>query len=273
MSLRPVAPKIEKFLSTDLEAVPGLQPEGWPDIFPSIQYYCTSDFCFPLKATMNGTIAGIGTAIILGNTAWLAHIIVSTEFRNTGIGTALTKALVELVQHTPCKTILLIATALGEPVYKKLGFEVQTQYLFFDEGALPKPNPDLKEIKAFEKQNEKDLLQLDALVSGENRKKLLEQHYKNCLVVFEEGSLKGFYMPTLGEGLVIADTSTAGFELMKLRTSVVKKICIPVDNAHGVDLLTNHGFKEVRKASRMVLGEKLEWNGSKIYSRIGGNLG
>ncbi|WP_276369689.1 GNAT family N-acetyltransferase [Chryseolinea sp. H1M3-3] len=268
-----IAPKIEKFLSADLEAVPGLQPEGWPDIFPSIQYYCAADFCFPLKATVNGTTAGMGTAIILGNTAWLAHIIVSPQYRNAGIGTALTKALVELVQHTPCKTILLIATALGEPVYKKLGFEVQTQYVFFDEGALPKPGLDVQEIKPFEKQKEKDLLQLDRRVSGENRKKLLEQHYESCLVFLEDRALKGFYMPTLGEGLVVADTHTAGFELMKYRTAEAKKICIPADNLHGVDLLTNHGFKEVRKASRMVLGEKLEWHGSKIYSRIGGNLG
>ena len=265
--------KIEPFTTNDLEFVAGLQPEGWPDIFTSIQYYCTSEFCFPIKATQNGTVAGIGTAIIHGNTAWLAHIIVNKDFRNNGIGTTLTRSLIELIHKTPCRTLLLIATALGEPVYKKLGFEVDTQYVFFDDaGDLPAMNS-TKEITPFQKCHEDALLQLDRSVSGEDRKKLLKDHFTNTQIFLENGTLVGFYMTTLGEGLIIANTPEAGVTLMKLRATSNKKFCIPINNTQGIDLLRQHGFKELRKASRMMLGNKLVWDSTKIYSRIGGNLG
>ena len=265
--------RIESFSSKDLEAVALLQPEGWPDILPSVQYYCASDFCFPLKATLDGIIVGIGTAIIHGSTAWLAHIIVHKDYRNEGLGTTITKALIDVIHKTPCRTILLIATALGEPVYKKVGFEVQTQYIFFDQGLLPLPSDSVKEIVTFHKRYEKALLNLDRLVSGEDRSKLLNDYVASSTLFIENNDIKGFYIPTLGEGLIVAETREAGLELMKIKSSTHTNFCLPCDNEDGIEFLTNSGYKENRKASRMILGDKLSWDGRKIYSRIGGNLG
>jgi GNAT superfamily N-acetyltransferase len=264
--------EIESFTSYDLDAVAALQPDGWPDIFPSIEYYCKSDFCFPLKATLAGKIVGIGTAIIHGCTAWLAHIIVSPNHRNAGIGSDITKALINLSHINSCRSLQLIATTLGEPVYKKFGFEVDTKYLFFDNG-ISLPAQASPEISAFQKPHEEALLTLDRLVSGEERKKLLREHLNNTLVFVENNILKGFYMPTLGEGLIIADSPAAGLALMKLRMASTKKFCIPMLNENALNFLNQHGFTEYRRGSRMILGEKVIWDGSKIYSRIGGNLG
>jgi len=272
LALNTTRPEIESFTSYDLDAVAGLQPDGWPDIVPSIEYYCKSDFCFPLKAKLAGKVVGIGTAIIHGSTAWLAHIIVNPNNRNAGIGSAITKGLIELCQRSSCRSLLLLATTLGEPVYKKFGFEVETNYLFFDHGTslAPEVQP---EISLFQKQHEAALFELDRLVSGEDRKKLLCEHLNNTLVFVENNLLKGFYMPTLGEGLIIADSPAAGLALMKRRTASTKKFCIPILNENALNFLSQHGFTEYRRASRMILGEKVAWDGSKIYSRIGGNLG
>jgi GNAT superfamily N-acetyltransferase len=272
LALNTTRPEIESFTSYDLDAVAGLQPDGWPDIFPSIKYYCKSDFCFPLKATLAGKVVGIGTAIIHGSTAWLAHIIVSPTHRNAGIGSAITKALIDLSHRNSCRSLLLVATTLGEPVYKKFGFEVETKYLFFDHGISPPPEAS-PEISAFQKPLEGPLFELDRVASGEDRKKLLCEHLNNTLVVVENNLLKGFYVPTLGEGLIIADSPAAGLALMKLRMASTKKFCIPILNQDALNFLSQHGFAEYRRASRMILGEKVIWNGSKIYSRIGGNLG
>lgn len=215
----------------------------------------------------------MGTAIIYGNTAWLAHIIVHKEHRNAGIGTTLTHALIELIHKTPCRTILLIATALGEPVYTKAGFEIDTQYTFLDDGTLPPPSGRANEIKMFDKRYESDLLKLDYRVSGEHREKLFRSHWDAIKICVENGTLKGFYIPTLGEGLIIAEDPGTGFELMKLKYSTSKMFCIPVNNERGINFLTTNGYKEYRKATRMILGKKISWNSGKIYSRIGGNLG
>ena len=272
MALNTTRPEIERFTSHDLHAVAGLQPDGWPDIFPSIDYYCKSDFCFPLKASLEGKVVGIGTAIIHGHTAWLAHIIVSPNYRNAGVGSAITKALIDLCQMHSCRTLLLIATALGEPVYKKFGFEVETKYLFFDRGLSPTGEAS-PEIFAFQERHEDALFELDRAVSGEDRKKLLREHLNNALVFAENNLLKGFYMPTLGDGLIIADSPAAGLALMNLRAASTKKFCVPILNENALNFLSQNGFLEYRQASRMILGEKMIWYGSKIYSRIGGNLG
>lgn len=272
MALNTTRPEIESFTSYDLDAVAGLQPDGWPDIFPTIEYYCKTDFCFPLKATLAGKVVGIGTAIIHGYTAWLGHIIVSPNHRNAGIGSAITKALIDLSLRNSCRSLLLLATTLGEPVYKKFGFEVETKYLFFDNGISPSPeaSPD---ITPFQKAHEEALFELDRFVSGEDRKKLLREHLNNTRVFVENNLLKGFYMPSLGEGLIIADSPAAGLALMKLRMASTKKFCIPILNENALNFLSQNGYAEYRRASRMILGEKVIWDGSKIYSRIGGNLG
>jgi len=272
LALNTSRPEIESFTSYDLHAVAGLQPDGWSDIFPSIEFYCKSDFCFPLKASLEGKVVGIGTAIIHRYTAWLAHIIVSPNHRNAGLGSAITKALIELCQKHSCRTLLLIATSLGEPVYKKFGFEVETKYLFFDHGVSPTGEVS-PEIFAFQKGHEDALFELDRVVSGEDRKKLLREHLNNTLVYVENNLLKGFYMPTLGDGLIIAESPAAGLALMKLRAASTKKFCVPILNENALNFLSQHGFVEYRQSSRMILGEKVIWHGSMVYSRIGGNLG
>ena len=82
----------------DREDVKHLQPEGWPDITASIEYYFKSKICFPFKAILNDKVVGIGTAIIHGRTGWLAHIIVDKECRNAGVGTKITQHLIDFVK-------------------------------------------------------------------------------------------------------------------------------------------------------------------------------
>ena len=263
--------RIEPLTVEDLKEIPLLQPEGWADILPSIRDYCVLDFCFPLKATLGNTLVGIGTAIFHRSTAWLGHIIVHKDYRNFGIGSTITKSLIELVQKTPCKSIFLIATALGEPVYKKLGFDIQTHYAFFENGFIP--DEEFYQIKPFEQKYVGPLLALDHSISGENRIELFQNHFTHARLYIENNNLDGFYLPTLGEGLIIARTADAGLALMKNRYPDHKKICLPIDNRDGIDFLLKNGFKELRQASRMVLGDNFSWQASKVFSRIGGNLG
>jgi GNAT superfamily N-acetyltransferase len=263
---------IQPLTAKDLEHVTPLQPEGWGDILPSIQYYCASDFCYPLKATVDGALVGIGTAIVHGKTAWLAHIVVHKDYRNKGIGTIVTNSLIDLVNTSSCKTILLLATTLGEPVYRKFGFQVEAQYLFFDHGTLP-PAESSPHIVEYHQKYEDIIFKLDYNVSGEDRKRLLKEHSAETKLFVEHGELIGFYAATLGEGLIVAENCDAGFALMKLKFANNTNFCLPENNEAGINFLTRHGFKVYRKASRMILGENIVWDGKKVYSRIGGNLG
>jgi hypothetical protein len=73
--------------------------------------------------------------------------------------------------------------------------------------------------------------------------------------------------------MIIAESTEAGIALMKKKFGLNKNFCLPTDNEEGVNFLIRKGYQEFRRASRMILGNKLPWSGAKIYSRIGGNLG
>lgn len=75
------------------------------------------DGCF--VAEVAGQVVGTVTALIFGNVAWVAMVLVDPSHRKHGVGTAL---MTQALAFTGHRTVRLDATALGQPVYAKLGF-------------------------------------------------------------------------------------------------------------------------------------------------------
>jgi GNAT superfamily N-acetyltransferase len=264
---------IEALTSNDLELLHELQPPDWNPLAPVFDFYLRTDFCFPIKYTERGAIAGIGATIIHQHTAWLAHIIVHSGHRNKGIGGIVTKALIDQANKPGIETVLLLATSLGEPVYKRHGFIKEMDYLFF------KTDQDISfnnsyTIAPFEEKFTSELLQLDKDVSGEHRHKLLTPHLKDSKLIVDNNLIQGYYLPTLGDGPVIARHKEAGAILLNLKLSQeIKKAALPETNQNGIDILTSLGLKQFLKGTRMYLGKPLSWQADKVYNRIGGNFG
>ena len=264
--------KIDPFLLKDVENISHLQPAGWYDIIPHFIFYASTPYCHPIKMTLEDKITGIGCAIKFPSSGWLAHIIVDPSFRNKGIGTSITKYLMEWLQRENNNPLQLIATDMGEPVYLKLGFKTITEYVFFS-GSLSL-NPNQHMIYPYEKKFTDQIFQLDQNVSGDDRRELLEPHLPTMKLYMENQQILGFYAPKLGEGMILAKQPVAGFEL--LRTKHFKnytRTVFPIQNLLAFDFFKNNGFLFERKAVRMALGKKLRWRPEFVYSRIGGNLG
>lgn len=265
---------ISKFTHADLNQLEELQPEGWPSIIPHWHFYLDSDICEPIKISTDGKIVGIGTTIYHGNTVWLAHIIVHKDHRNQGLGHKITDMLLNSIDMQKYPTVLLIATALGEPVYSKLGFIKDTDYLFFKRETKPQSNLATKPfIIEYQNSYQEQLLQLDFELSGEQRQKLLVPHLQQSKLILEEGKVAGFYVPTLGEGLILAKSSDAGLELMAYKHLEIDAAVIPSENALANEFLISQNFTQIRTAPRMYLGKPLHWKAHAMYARIGGNLG
>lgn len=257
----------------DLDKIRDIQPEDWTDIIPDISFYIRSSFCSPIKAQINGEIVGTGTSIVFDHTGWLAHIIVGREYRNRGIGLAIVNELLESLRLNSIESCSLIATALGKPVYLKAGFRVVAEYSFFQREKPWRDIPGSKKIIPFQEDFRSQIYELDEKISGEKREKLLTDFLANSLLYIENNKVLGYYLPDLKEGLIFADTNEAGLELMKMKYSKVDKAVLPTDNKAGLEFLKQHGFIEIKQASRMILGNDIAWKPEKIYSRIGGNLG
>ena len=265
--------QFETITTSDLDKLRNLQPQDWADIIPDIEYYIKSSICNPMKAIVNDTVAGTGTSIVFDKTAWIAHIIVDREFRNKGIGYKIVSNLIENLKSKSIETCSLIATDLGKPLYLKTGFRIVGEYSFLQREKPWENYPVSENIISYTDEYRNEIYELDKKISGESREKLLTDFLANSLLYVEKNKLLGYYLPNLKEGLIFADSDEAGLELMKLKYSRVDKAVLPSDNTVGIKFLIQNGFVETKKASRMIYGKDIDWIPTKVFNRIGGNLG
>jgi len=264
--------KIEQFTSSDIRLLPPLQPEGWLPLGPYYEFYVNAPFCHPIKYTIDGCMAGIGCAIRHRTTGWLAHIIVAPEYRRQGIGTLITKWLMNfLIGEWQFKTLHLAATPMGAPIYRQLGFRRMSDYVFMRNGRLKDETP--TEIVPFSSDLRDAALALDAAASFEDRSQLLEPHWAEGRFIKNNGVLEGYYLPTLGEGYIVATRPEVGLALMRLKHRNGGVAVVPEENREAMRYLIENGYSEYRRGTRMIYGEPLPWRPEMIYGRIGGNLG
>jgi len=264
---------ISKLKQTEIHKLLTLQPKGWPDIIPHFEFYTNSVFCLPLKLTINNVIVGIGTTIIHHNSTWLAHIIVHPDHRNKGIGKLITQELIKQAKEQGAETIQLTATELGTYVYEKLDFKIDSEYLFYRVPLNKKKHVASKFIVPYKTSFYQDMLIFDKNISGENREENIKQHFKTSFIFLKDNKIEGVFIPTLGEGLVIACTPNAGIELLKLRLNTHQNVIFPVNNITAKDYIESQDHKIASRAKKMWLGKKPTTKLANIYARIGGNLG
>ncbi|HEX8547068.1 MAG TPA: GNAT family N-acetyltransferase [Cytophagaceae bacterium] len=265
--------KISEVTLQDLESLKDLQPEGWPDIIPHFNFYISSGFCSPIKMSDGDNTLAIGTAIFHRSSAWLAHIIVNKNYRNNGYGTKITDALLQRIDKNRCPSISLIATELGAPVYKKFGFEQITEYNFFRSDTPHSCELEHNVFKPVGNVFFNEILDLDRKISGEDRHQLVTLHLPNAIVYCESNTLLGFYLPTLNEGLVVANNTIAGIGLLKYRMKERTVSIVPKENESATQFLEANNFQNYQKGTRMALGKKLNFRGELLFNRISGGLG
>ena len=266
--------QIEHFTLEDLPGLPPLQPHDWPDITPQVRQYVESEYCYPIKVTSDGELAGIGASIFFGETCWLAHIIVGKAFRNKGIGGAIVQALIDEGVRRNVRSQLLIATELGFPVYRRAGFRPEGGYIFMCRPTGEQPLPELPHIVQYNASYREEILAMDRLATGEDRSWFFLGHLEKCLVYVLNGEVHGFFLPGLGDGLLLAQNNEAGRALLEYKCSMQHQCALPMSNQAGIHFLENAGFADTQfQGTRMILGDKVAWTPTMIYSRMGGNVG
>lgn len=263
----------EPILLDDVELVSVLAPEEWGPISAKIIHYIVSDFCLPIKLMVNNKIVGIGACILHHDVAWLGHIIVDKNERGKNYGKTITLELIRIAQSRGCRSIQLIATDMGAPLYRKIGFKESTNYLFF-EALRPALTylPD-EHIHSYKPEYLDTILNIDLTVSGEYRMDELWPHLNSSFVYLSSDKVLGYYLPTLGEGLIVAKDSTAGLALLQFHISSGSSLVLPQNNIDATSFLYDAGYTAYRSAKRMYLGEDIPVKFSAIYNRIGGNIG
>jgi hypothetical protein len=139
-------------------------------------------------------------------------------------------------------TCLLTATELGKPVYTKAGFRTITEYVFLNREKPWQEQRLSMNIMDYQKEYNQQVLKLDRKATAENREQLLTGFIHDAKLYAVNNTILGCYIPGLKEGLVIAETPEAGFELLKIKCPIADRIVLPAENHTGIDFLKQHGF-------------------------------
>jgi predicted N-acetyltransferase YhbS len=256
---------------------------GWGNLRPHFAFYLERSECCPLVAEENGQIVGTAAGTRRGKVGWIGHVIVRPDCRRRGIGSALVEAVGARLEEAGCRTLLLVATDLGRPVYERLGFRVDSLYSKLSGPALdtfparpnlrPVAEPDLPAIRA-----------LDYLASGEDRSAHIRLATEGGWVAAgaTPGEVRGFYLPApWAEGPLVASDPEAMALLLDVtratanlaRGQAEARFTIPAANTAAITHLRACGFVEAAPLPRMIRGEPLDWRPDLIGGRFSGAIG
>lgn len=265
---------LRKISREELPLVKNFPPLRWNlNLEKLYSQHFNQSYFYPVVADQNQTVIGTGMAIINEDVAWLGTIIVPENHQKKGLGSTITKHLVDYSKSQGARSIILTASDEGYPIYKKMGFVHDLYYLFFKTEKLPKIKFDERHLSKISKSDFEEIAQLDKFITGESRRSLLNLMFESGYK-YKEDLIEGYYLPDCGKGFIAATTERAGIELLKLRLSLDPlPVCVPEKNKEGIDFLKSLGFEEFQKIPRMFLGRNIDWKPNCIYNRGSGYLG
>ncbi len=250
-------------------------PEWKTDLSQLFGRHFGRPYFHPIGADLDGSLAGCASGLVHGNAGWLGNICVPPQHRGHGIGTALTEELIRLFRSKQLAFQILVATPLGEPIYRKLGFEVVSYYIFLERQGEAVSIEAAAGVRPFQPGDAEQIFELDTRLTGEMRRPFVSEFLEGAWVhTGPGGRLDGYFLPSLGNGLVIATNDEAGTALMQLKLRLgATSAVVPEQNQVARDFLRGHGFVETFRAPRMTLGPDSSWQPERVYCRGGGYCG
>jgi GNAT superfamily N-acetyltransferase len=216
--------------------------------------------CF--GAIKDGRLVGTTTTTIYGKLAWIGMVLVQPEERGQGIAAALMNVALDYL-HGKVDTIKLDATSLGQPVYEKFGFQIESE---IERWAGNSTGPEAQAV--MDHGAVRDLLNLDRIAFNADRSKLLESliddaYVSPVLIRAADGALSGYALARTGSkktyvGPVVAKELQVIETLLDQMLSQLPghDVYIDINRECIVDtsVLSDRGFVKERDLIRMVKG-------------------
>lgn len=221
-------------------------------------------------AEAGGELVGVAAGAVFTGTGWVGGVAVVPGHRRAGLGGTLTEAIVEFLEGRGVTTVLLHATALGRPVYERLGFVPEAAYLTLTGPTRP-PSPGDPSLRAGRQSDLAAVLALDLAATGEDRRRLLTALWPTGgLVAAGNGRLLGYHLasPWRPGGAVIATDPEAGLVLLdavRVAPGDEVGISVPAANTAAVQSLESAGFSERYRTVRMHRGPRVPWNPAALF--------
>ncbi|MCQ3929708.1 MAG: hypothetical protein DPW16_04560 [Chloroflexi bacterium] len=223
-------------------------------------------------AEWDGVPAGMVGVVNYGPLAYVGFMAVHPDFQRKGIAETLMKHGLAEMEAAGCPIALLDASAMGEPLYRKLGFVEDGQSAqYWIEGSLVRKPTDFQSIdrdsittRLMRPTDIPNLVQLDTPIFGANRERLfalLIEALPERSFVAESvaGQLVGFVFsqPKRIGPLVALNPLTAEALLQAALSLPIEgrvMMIAPVANPFAQDLVLKYGFQHFRTNAHMRYG-------------------
>jgi len=224
-----------------------------------------------LVAVEDGQV--LGTASWLGfgpDSGWLGGIAVSPRARGRGLGGALTQAAIDGLG--PRRTVLLLASALGKPIYDRLGFVSEGDYrVFRSEGTGAAARADETRAAEGEASHAGEEARgsagdsrgaaggatVDQRATGEDRSVALA-----ASTIVAHGDAVAIRPPW--RALPIVGAPGDAEHLLRELVQPGLRLAVPEQNTRAVRTLQALG-SEVEPVTRMRLGPQVQWRPEEIW--------
>jgi ribosomal protein S18 acetylase RimI-like enzyme len=279
-------PRLRPMRPTDLEpAVAAILADEWGDRRAWFAFALASSSCHVVVAQDgDGEIAGTGVATINGPVGWIGTIWVAPAHRRHGLGRALTEATIDAADAAGCRTLVLVATDRGRPLYEGLGFEVQTWYRTMEAPGLAATtdgSPDDGRVRAYRGDDLEAIAALDRRATGEDRRGVIAglAGADGTRVLDRVDGIAGFVIRApWGGGATVAPRVEDALVILRARrvaSGPGKRIrCgILAENAVGAEALAADGWTEAWRAPRLIRGESLHWHPEHIWGQFNHAIG
>ena len=285
-----VSPPLRPMTAADIDpAVRAILADDWGDRRAWFEFAVGHPGCTVLVADDGaGGIAGTGVATVNGPVAWIGTIWVAADHRRHGLGRALTAATIDAAEDAGARTLVLVATERGRPLYERLGFEVQAWYRTMEAppvavaGAAERHLVADPRVRPFRPSDLPALVELDRVATGEDRAHLLTAlaSVDGTLVVADGDRPASAFLARApwGGGATIATTPTDALALLDTRRIAAGpgrrvRCGILADNVDGAAALERAGWTEAWRAPRLIRGAPLDWHPDAIWGQFNHALG
>jgi ribosomal protein S18 acetylase RimI-like enzyme len=274
---------IRPMLPADVAAAADALRRGdWGDREAFFRFATGHPNCRPILAERDREIVGTGVATVSGRVGWVGTIWVAPAVRRRGLGRALTEAVIEELEGSGCRTLVLVATEAGRRLYERLGFEVLTHdhaFVASGRGAERTLSVADPSVRHFVPPADLDAAAaLDAWATGEDRRHILAT-CDGWVAGGAPGEVTAFTLrsPFGGVATVARDASDALrlFDLRRREAGPEGRVRAGVldENTAGLERLVAEGWTEVWSGPRMIRGEPLDWTPTGIWSQFNHGLG
>jgi ribosomal protein S18 acetylase RimI-like enzyme len=256
--------------------------DDWGDRRTWLRFVATHPACRAAVAVdEDGRAFATAVASVNGPVGWVGTVWVAPERRRDGVGMALTRTVIEQAESAGCRTIVLVATDAGRPLYERIGFEVDTWYLTMEAAGLPVGPVDPR-IRPFRADDLDAMAAIDAATTGEDRRHLLEAFAtpdSTRLLEATTGHLAGFVVRApWGGGATIApdaDDAMAILEARRRAAGPERRVRAGIlrENTEGAARLAAAGWTEAWRAPRLIRGDPLHWEPTAVWGQFNHALG